>query len=82
MIQNAKKLCDDQGFFTHQQLMRKVDVKCKLYPTATERFNASKNLMILTKNMLKLNEISVNRNTRKTYNIPQTFKSRDKVYFK
>ncbi len=82
MIQNAKKLCDDQGFFTHQQLMRKVDVKCKLYPTATERFNASKNLMILTKNMLKLNEISVNRNTRKTYNIPQTFKSRDKVYFR
>lgn len=81
MINEANKLMEKQKFFTHEQLIRKVDTKCKLYPNKTARFNASVNLMILLKRELNVNEVNVNRANRKKYNIPEKFPSRDVVYF-
>lgn len=80
MLEQAEKLLQDQHYFTFEQLLRKVDVKYKLYKTKTERYNASKPLFHKVKNKLQLDEFVVNRTTRKEFNIPEKIKSRTPAF--
>lgn len=80
MLEQAEKLLQDQHYFTFEQLLRKVDIKYKLYKTKTERYNASKPLFHKIKAKLQLDEFVVNRTTRKEFNIPEKIKSRTPAF--
>lgn len=80
LIKKANELIEKQKYFTEDQLIGAVDRNGKLYSTVKERKKASKHLILSVKNKLNLEQDTVKKSTRQTYNIPTRIADRKTIF--